>query len=322
MNEPKRSTTREGGAAALPGRLLLLLLLLCGAALRAGAPAAQAGAAATFPLAVTDDWGRRVVLPAPPQRIVSLAPSNTELLFALGLGPRVVGVTTWCNYPPEAQKREKVGDVRVNEEKVVALRPDLVVADGNLQPEAARRLEALGLPVLVVAPRDLAGVFRALELLGRAGGREREARELATHLRARVERVQARVEALKRGRHTPPLRVLVLVDPDHLYAAGPGTFLDELVRLAGGTNVAAQAGVPWPQLSEEEIIRGDPEVILVTGGSREAVLRRRSWRYLAAVRTGRIYELDPDRFSRSGPRLVDALEELVEVLYGREGGRK
>lgn len=262
---------------------------------------------------VRDDWGRNVTLPGVPRRIVSLAPSTTEILFAVGAGSRVVGVTAWCNYPAEAAKLPKVGDQRINEEMVVSLRPDLVVADGNLEPAVVQRLEKMGLKVLVVAPRDTEGVYRAVELVARAVGSQAKGRALAKELRRRAAAVDSAVRA-RSGKEQP--RVLVLFETQGLYTAGPGTFLDELIRKAGGVNIAHNAATPWPVLSEEEVIARNPQVIILLYGEPGDILAKKNWQGVAAVLNRRVVRVDADVFSRPGPRLVEALEQLSRILSG------
>lgn len=291
---------------------VLLVILAINLPAAINPPATAAG------VTIRDDWGRTITLPRSPQRIVSLAPSVTEVLFAVGAGERVVGVTAWCNYPPAAAALPKVGDERISEERVLALRPDLVVADGNLEPAVVQRLEKLGLTVLVVAPRNLEGVWHAIQVVAKAVGKEKNGEKLVADLRRRVAAVEERV----RERRRPAVRVLVLLDPPGLYTAGPGTFLDELIRRAGGENVAGGAPVPWPVLSEEEVILRDPEVIVLLYGDPAVVLQKKSWQGITAVRRGHVWRVDADVFSRPGPRLVEALETMADLLRGEEKGSR
>lgn len=272
-------------------------------------------AAASFPLALTDDLGHRVTLAAPPQRIVSLAPSVTELLFALGVGDKVVGVTRWCNYPAAARKLPKVGDVSLSEEQIVVLRPDLIVGDGALERPFLDRLAKLGWPVLAVRPQRVAEVARALSLLGRATGVPEAGEKAARQYRERLAKLSAEGARLAR-RPGGPVRTFVWLDPDGLYTAGPGTFLDELITLAGGRNIAGEARTPWPLLSEETLLLADPEVIVVTPFSPEAVRKKPRWQGITAVRAGKVYQVDPDLLSRPGPRLLDGLQALIALIRG------
>lgn len=299
--------------------LVLPFLFLLAFPLAGGAAAAPAHPG--YPLTLTDKLGRKVTLPAPPQRIVSLAPSVTELLFALGLGDRVVGVTRWCDYPEAAKALPRVGDLNLSEERIALLRPDLIVGDSFLERPFLDRLDRLGWPVLAIGPQRVGEVAEALEFLARAAGVPEAGRREAERFRERLARLAAAGEAnvARAGGRT---RVFVLLDPDQLYTAGPGTFLDELIRLAGGRNIAGQAKVPWPVLSEEALLLSDPQVIIVTYFPASVVLGRSRWQGISAVRAGKVYQVDPDLLSRPGPRLLDGLEVLLSALGGKPGAAK
>lgn len=270
----------------------------------------------SYPLTLADDLGRRVTLPKAPQRIVSVAPSVTEMLFALGLGDRVVGVTRWCTYPAAARALPKVGDMTLSEEKIAALRPDLIVGDVFLEGPFLQRLDKLGWPVVAVGPQRVADVPRALELLARACGVPEAGRREATRYRDRL--AQLTREGKRNVRPSGErARVFVLLDPQQLYTAGPGTFLDELIRLAGGRNVAGEAKTPWPLLSEEALLLSDPEVIVLACPPPAPVLQKPQWQGITALRTGQVYPVDPDIVSRPGPRLLDGLEFLIKRLRER-----
>jgi len=268
---------------------------------------------------VTDGVGRRVKVPAAPKRIVSLAPNTTEILFALGLGDKVVGVTNFCDYPPEAKQKTKVGGmVNPSLEAISFLRPDLVLATvaGN-RPETVTRLEKLGIPVFVVNPKDLQGVLSSIEQVGQVTGRREAATLLVQRLRERVKQVMRRVAGLKRP------RVLYVLWSDPLIVPGKGTFLDDLIQRAGGESISTGASIPYPLFSLEEVVARAPEVIIVSKGhgqDDQTLLRR--WRdlpTLPAVKAGRLYTIDGDLLNRPGPRIVDGLEALARILHPREG---
>lgn len=275
--------------------------------------AIQAAASPQYPLTLSDALGRQVTLKAPPRRIVSLAPSATEMLFALGLGERVVGVTRWCTYPAAAKALPKVGDLTLSEERIAALRPDLIVGDLSLERPFLERLDRLGWPVMAVGPRRVDEVAQALELLARAAGEAEVGRQEATRFRARLAQLtrEGAENARRRGGRA---RVFLLLDPEQLYTAGPGTFLDELVWLAGGRNVAEGAKSPWPLLSEEAFLLADPQVIVVACPPPATVLQKPRWQGISALRAGKVYQVDPDFLSRLGPRILDGLEFLIKIL--------
>ncbi len=264
---------------------------------------------------VTDEIGRRVAIPRHPHRVISLAPSVTEMLFALGVGERVVGVTSYCDYPPEARTKERVGDVmRPSLERILALRPDLVIVSTATQLELfARRLEQMGIPLYVVDAERVEDVFRSLENLGEILEARAEAQRVVRALRARLEKVRAKVE----GRPRP--RVLMVVQRDPLIVPGRGAFMNDLVEKAGGRSITADAEREWAPYSVETVLARAPEVIILP--SREPVTRRLTdvqWPELEttpALRNGRVYTLFNDLLMRPGPRLVAGVEELARVLH-------
>lgn len=280
---------------------------------------AQATPTVALPaVTMVDDAQRTVEITGVPERIISLAPSNTEVLFALGLGDKVVGVTDLCDYPEEAQEIEKVGFVEINLEKIVDLEPDLVLyIGGTAQLEKTQTMEDLGLTVLVLAPSDIEGIFADIELVGRTTGTEDEAVDLVSELRARMDEVLSRVAQAKRQ----PLVFYELdaTDPARPWTAGPGSFIDALITMAGGVNLGASAEMEWAQFSTEEVIAQDPEIIILGdanyGVTAESVEERPGWGVITAVKAGAIYPIDDTLVSRPGPRIVDGLEELARIIH-------
>jgi len=268
------------------------------------------GSAQGQPVSAVDGRGRRIALPAPPRRIVSLGPSLTEILFALGLGRRLVGVTSQCTYPPEARRLPTVGDHRTSIERVVALRPDLVVAGTTLNSLAIRQLERLRIPVFAVDPASLEETHQAILAIGAVTGARTRARAVVAEMRAQEQRVAARV-ARARGRP----RVLVVLQAEPLWVAGAGNFMDELVVLAGGENVGRAAGRRYQALSPERVVALRPEVILAPPSDVDALRRRPGWTGVPAVRQGRVLAFPADTFARPGPRLPHALEQVARLLH-------
>jgi iron complex transport system substrate-binding protein len=266
-----------------------------------------------FPLTIEDDAGRQVVLDRAPSRIVSIAPSNTELLFALGLDDRVVGVDTYSNFPPEATHKPQMGSyLEPDLERIVAAAPDLVLATETHVQTVLPQLETLGLTTVVLEPANLDGVFADMTLLGRVTDDADGAEALVCALQTQVAALQAKVAG------APKPRVFFELSPD-LYTAGPGSFIDDLITRAGGVNVAAGASEQWPQLSAEAVVAADPEVILLVdhgaGVSPEQVASRPGWQHVSAVVADRIVTIDPDLVTRPGPRLVDGLEAIAAALH-------
>lgn len=271
-------------------------------------------AANNFPVTVIDQFDRKVLIPKEPLRIVSGAPANTEILFALNLGDKIVGVTNWCDYPQEVRNIEKVGDISLlNVEKVFSLRPDLVIASNLNGEEAVIKLEELGIPVLAVNPVNFAGSLDAILLIGRATGRTGAAEKLVKKLQETMDQVKQRGRTVKTRR----LKVFIVIgrelDGQPLWTAGPGSFLHEAVELAGGENIAAGIGSPWGQMSMESVLKANPDVV-ITEMAPEKFYTDKLWRQTAAIAKQQVYQIDVNIFSRPGPRLGIALTELVTLL--------
>lgn len=258
---------------------------------------------------ITDDTGTTLRLTAVPRRIISLTPSATECLFALGLDREIIGVTRYCDYPPAAKEREKIGDLNLDYEKIIALQPDLLVAVGNLPAQSVQRLRALDLPLLAFSPTDLASTMTVLDKLGLALGRKPAAAGVIGRMQRRIKLVANRLKGLQAR---PRVFVEIWMDP--VMTAGPGTFTAELIDLAGGQDIAHDAK-PWSMFSEELIIARNPEIIISQCGSAAGIKTRPGWERIEAVRRGRIHDVDQNIFSRPGPRLVEALEVLARLLH-------
>ncbi len=297
---------------ALLVAIALLLSAACGSA-----PAAipvSTPSVSPSPAAVTDFQGRSVQLPRSAERIVSIGASNTEFLFALGAGDRVVGVDDFSDEPPAALAKEKVGGVKVNLEKVTSLRPDLVItvkfSDGTVE-----RLAAGGAAVLVVDPQGLGDVARSAVLIGQAVGAD--GKKLADDIARRLQSVKERAAAVSARPRV--FHEVDATDPAKPFTVGPGSFVHDLIELAGGVNVAARAPSPYPQLSAEELVRADPEVIVLAdadyGVTPEQVASRPGWSGIAAVRTKRVYGMSANLVSRPGPRVAEAAEAYAKLLH-------
>lgn len=300
-------------------RVLIAILLVFSAACGAvpvTSPVASptATAAARYPLTVTDDRGTRVTFTQPVKKVVSVSPSSTEIIFALGAGDRVVAVDDFSDHPAEAKALPKVGGFRTSTEKVVQHQPDLVLAiTGTLPAE----LEAQRLNVIVFDPKDFDGVYRNIDVLGKVLDREAGAGDLIRRMR---DRIAAVVERAKTASAKPRvLHELDATDPTKIFVAGPGNFVDAMIAAAGGTNVAASARSQYPQFSSEEIIRANPEIIVLAdanfGATPQAVAARPGWSAIDAVKTGKLYPIDPDIVSRTGPRLADGVETYAKLLH-------
>jgi len=244
------------------------------------------------------------------QRIVSLAPSITEILFALGLEPRIVGVTEVCDYPPAARRKPKVGDYQISPEKVVALKPDLVVAHEVLNARVIPVLKRLGLRVLHANPNRFEKLYAFIRAIGAATGTERAATQLVNAMRARVERVRRQLP-----KRRPSAIFVISLEP--LWAAGRDTFADEMMTLAGARNALAAAFSGFKTVSLETVLGGAPEVILLAGPKADAVLGHPRWQRTPAAKNRRVYELNPDWVLRESPRSVNGLEQIAECVRQR-----
>lgn len=298
----------------LPSLILMGILMLSGLT-----GLSEISLAREFPLAVTDDLGRNVTVSSEPQSIISLAPSNTEILFALELGDRVMAVSEYCNYPLEAQNKIKIGGFStINIEKVVSLRPDFVLATGGVQEAVVEELERLGLTVIALNAKSIEEVFENIRLVGKAVGQLEAARELTTKLEQRTKAVTDKAKDLPDSQRP---RVFYEVQDEPLMTAGPGTFIDDLIHLAGGVNIASDAAAKYPVYNLETLIERNPEVIIISVGhgsiaaSVEAVKSRKRWQIIDAVKNNRVYGINADLVSRPGPRIVDGIEEMARFIH-------
>ena len=257
---------------------------------------------------------------APPKRVISLAPSLTEMVYALGAGQTLVGVTTVCNYPEAARRLPKVGgmeDGGVDLEKVLSLKPDLVVAIGLYQSSTVEALRRLGLRVELVPSQTVEDVFAAANRLGTLLGRQAEARRLTADMGRRIDRVRRATAALPKGRRP---RVFYQVWDQPLMTATRDTLIGRLIELGGGVNVFSDLSGRYVQVSPEAVLKRDPQVILAptTHASRvdpKILARTPGLAGVTAVRTGRVYVLDGDLVSRAGPRIAEALELVARAIH-------
>jgi iron complex transport system substrate-binding protein len=261
--------------------------------------------------------GRQVLSPAPPQRLASLAPSITEILYFLELGDRVVGVTSFCNYPPEVNKKPRIGTYwEFNLEAILALKPDLVLAMAH-QGEGESALNILShwkIPYYVGHADTLPQLFRLIENIARLTGTEEVARRKLPALKTRVRRVEARVQGL------PSPRVLMEIDQEPLITVGRASIQGDLIQRAGGENIANDIDQRYPVFSLERVLMAQPDIILFTGMGEATTLPARKnfwrrWDMLPAVKNRRLLWIDPDLVDRPGPRLVDGLELLANFFH-------
>jgi iron complex transport system substrate-binding protein len=248
------------------------------------------------------------------QKIVSLAPSVTETVFALGHGKALVGVTTYCDYPPEAKRIAKIGDfMNPSLEAVATKRPDLVIGvDGATDPAKAREMERLGLKVVLLPLKNLEDILKSARAIGGMIGDPGAGKELAAKISVQVDEVKKRVM------RAPQRKVLLIVGYQPLIAVGGRNFIDELITLAGGANITGSAVQPWLNIPDEVVVAKAPDVIIEAGMGSEREKANKRWSDLAsvpAVRAGRIYPYPSDKILRPGPRFGEALGELARLIH-------
>lgn len=282
------------------------------------APAVQNEPA--LPLDVTDHTGRHVRIEKIPERIVSLSPANTEIVYALGLEEKLVGVTEFCDYPEAAKDKPKLGGFStVDIEKVVESQADLILAADIHEAEVIPQLEALGLTVLALAPKTLDEVLDATTLVGKCTGQQEEAATLITEMENRITAITAKTKNLTQAERP---RVLYIVWHDPLKTVGTETCIHELIESAGGTNIAHNLEEEYPTINLEAVIMANPQIIVAGGAMGEGAslpyefaLTERRLSEIDARINGRVYEINTDLVGRPGPRMVDGLEQLAKMIH-------
>lgn len=274
-----------------------------------------------FPVTVKDALGEDVTIKEKPKRIVSLIPSNTEIVYTLGLGDQIVGVTELDNYPEEVKNKEKVGDMNFNVEKIISLKPDLVLAHASSAANAKEGLNQLkeaGITVFVVEnATSFEQVYQTIQTIGKITGTKEKADEIVQNMKTKVNELKEKAKNIKDDEKQ---KVFVEISaPPQLYTTGKGTFMDEMLAIINAENAAGdQEG--WPQITEEAVVKLNPDTIIITYGNyvenaTEQVLGRKGWENVTAIKEKRVYEVNEDLVSRPGPRLVEGVEELAKAVY-------
>ncbi|MDR7855709.1 cobalamin-binding protein [Tissierella sp.] len=271
----------------------------------------------SFPVEVEDSFGNKETIEEEPMKIVSLAPNNTEVLFALGLGDKVIGVTSYCDYPAEAATKEIIGDYSGNNlEKIVELNPDLVLVYGAGKEEEVKILKDAGIKVLGFMPENIDAVIKDIETVGKATGKSKEAADLIEAMN------QKKNDILDKVKGQEELKVFYEIWHDPLMAAGKGSFMDELITLAGGKNIANDAEGAYPQYDLEQLVERDPEVYLTAQDmpdkTVESIKSRVGYENISAIKNDRVYLFEGNEanvVSRPGPRIIDALEIVAKAIH-------
>jgi len=276
--------------------------------------------AVNYPLTIIDITETAVTIPQEPQRIISIAPSNTEILFALGLEDKIVGITNYCNFPEETKNIEKIGETfPLNLEKIVSLKPDLILAYAG-QLKEIPRLRELGLNTIVIEPLNLPETLKSIQMVATIGGIPEKGNILVENLSQRIDQIKTEVSNLE---ITKKPKVFIGGIYETIWTPGEGTLFNELISLAGGINIAAGFS-GWTKISPEFIVKEDPDIIIIPIGAmnpgdelkiKENIYQRPGWSNLSAVKTQKIFIVNEDLFFRPGPRLVDGLERLYKIFY-------
>jgi len=292
--------------------LSVIALSACGAGTGAASPSPSASPSAG-PITVTDDSGAAVTLAQPATRIVSLAPANTEIAYAIGAGDKMVAGTSFDDYPEEAKSLPKIGDfANPSVEKIASFQPDLVLAAGGIQAGLRSKFEKLGVQVYVVDPTTYEGVMTSITELGQLAGTSEEAQQVVETMKQAQTEVQGKVGALDKA------TTFLEIYSKPLMTAGSGTFIDDMITSAGGQNIGAEAGSGFPSFSTEVLVQKDPVVYIADSGSMSEpgdIAKRAGFSELTAVKDGRVYVIADNLIARPGPRLAEGLQELAKMIH-------
>ena len=267
------------------------------------------------PRTFVDDLGRKIFLAKAPTRVVSLAPSITEILYAIGLTDEIVGVSEFCDYPAAAKQKPKVGYANPNVEVIISLQPDLVLAPrAFLRAELLAKLEQLKIPTFVVDPESFEEIPSRIQTVGRILNRSSSADGVAMVMRQRIAAIRSKLDAVAL------VRVLYVLNSQPLITVGPGSYIHQVISVAGGSNIASQTTVPYPHLNMEAVLKADPEIIIFPIGHAEGIPTAEQqewlrWTSLSAVKQRRLHQISADVLNRPGPRIVEGLEALARIIH-------
>jgi iron complex transport system substrate-binding protein len=288
--------------------VMTILLLSCSREKKENIPAA---------IFIKDDLNNTISLTSIPHRVISLAPNMTEMIFALGAGSKIVGNTLYCNYPEAAQKITKVGDmISIDYEKILNLKPDLIfiTVEGNAK-DGYEKLNRLGFKVFVSNPRNYAGIKKTFRDLGIIFGSKNLVNTIIKNWDERFEQITEQTKKY------PPKTAMFIIGSNPIILAGKNTFINELMKSVGLTNIANDSPLNYPIFSREEIIKRNPDFIIITGmlsgESKKIISIYKEWKSLKAVQNNNVIVVDPDLFLRPGPRFIEALEDLFRKLHHR-----
>ncbi|SHI65885.1 iron complex transport system substrate-binding protein [Dethiosulfatibacter aminovorans DSM 17477] len=265
-----------------------------------------------YPVTITDDTGRQITIEEMPKRLVSTVPGNTEIIFGIGKGENLVGVSAYCNYPEEALEIEKIGDYDgPDTELIIGLDPDVVFGSW-MSNDVVARLEDEGIIVVLVDPGNLEETYETMLIIGDVVGASEEADQMVSNLKAKQEMIMKRVSGYEAK------TVFFEIWDDPLTAAGPGSFHHELITLANGVNIAGDTGSPYPEYSPNELIAENPQVYLTADDgfkTAEEIFAREGYDNIEAIETEQLFMLNQDIVSRKGPRMIEALEKIAAAIH-------
>lgn len=271
-----------------------------------------------FPVKLKDGSDKEVTIESKPGKIVSLIPSNTEVTYALGAGDAVVGVNDYDNYPEEVKDVEKIGGTDFNVEKIISLKPDVVLADASSNESGLQQLRDAGLTVVVVlAATSLDAVYDSIQFIGKVTGTTDQANKIVKGMKEKLAKIKEKAKTIK---PEDQKKVFAEVSPvPNIYTAGKGSFMDEMITVIGAKNVVDVAE-PWPSFTEEKAVALKPDVIVLTYGyytpnAVEQVLAREAWKDVPAIKNKQVFDINSDKVVRPGPRLVEGVEELAKAVY-------
>ena len=274
-------------------------------------------AATSYPLTIKDDQGASVTFAAKPTHIVSLVPSNTEILYAIGAGNDLAAGTQYDDYPPAAKSKALIKGLKPSLEVVAAYHPDLVLATTSNAADLIQQLRTLHIPVVYLDAHDFAGVYHDIELVGQIVDAVPAAQKVVAGMQQEVQSVTSKVTSA-----TARPRVFIELDasdPTKIYTVGPGSFIDSMVTMAGGSNIAHDAKSEYPQLGLEALVATDPQIIILDdaayGATAAAVAKRPGWTSLSAVKEQKVYPINDALVSRPGPRLADGLVAMAKLIH-------
>lgn len=277
--------------------------------------------ASNYPLTIIDDTGSAVTIPEEPQRIISIAPSNTEILFSLGLENKIAGVTNYCNYPEKANNIEKIGEMTpLNLEKIASLKPDLILGYGLYQLGEIAPLKEAGYNIVIVEPWSINETLKSIRMVAAICGITEKGNSLVESLTQRINKIKTKTSNIDISQRP---KIFVGGIYETIWTPGEGTLFNELITLAGGRNIAAS--LPgWVKISPEFVAKEEPEIVIIPIGAmglmdeaniKENISKRTGWSNIPAIKSGKIFVVNEDLFYRAGPRLMDGLEKLYEIFY-------